>query len=359
MGVTNYVWDGQQYLMETDGSNTTQAVWTNEPDQYTNLVSQRRAGTTHYAHFDALGSTRGLTDDGEIVTDDWSYGAWGNVVSHSGTTDFPFQFIGRFGYRYDSENDSFYIVHRIYEPETGRWLSVDPNWISVDPISFNRSSQTVTFSGYVYAVLNPIMFIDPNGLEAWERDSDIALLGKQYFGPWPAQRGGQNISECADFQIPIVTTKTFTIKLIGKNDDAEITIPVVGPPELGDPKSVILSQKDNRKRLDKIPCYKSVWVNQLCKKSDGCTIIMKTFYIALTIPGKLRFSVGVASCNTKDPKTSFDPMNNIGDIIKELNEKKVSICNSDRAKEEKPEKLIGVLQGPEIARESCNNPVLH
>ena len=126
MGVTNYVWDGQQYLMETDESGATQAVWTNEPDEYTNLVSQDRGGTSHYAHFDALGSTRQLTDDSETVTDEWSYDAWGNEISRIGTTEFPFQFVGRFGYFFDSETDAFYIIHRIYGPEIARWWSVDP-----------------------------------------------------------------------------------------------------------------------------------------------------------------------------------------------------------------------------------------
>lgn len=126
MPVTNFVWDGNQYLMETNEANTTQAVFTNEPDEHTNLISQRRDGASQYAHFDAVGSTRQLTNASETVTDEWNYDAWGNEVLRSGVTEFPFQFVGMFGYYFDSETNTFYIIRRILEPENGRWLSADP-----------------------------------------------------------------------------------------------------------------------------------------------------------------------------------------------------------------------------------------
>ena len=251
----------------------------------------------------------------------------------------------------------------MYMPTLGRWISKDPlpekgesEVLYTHEYVANRMQAIL--APYTYAASNPIIFVDPNGLEAWERDSDIALLGKQYFGPWPAQRNGKPISECADFQIPIVTTTTFKVKLIGRNDDAELAIPVVGSPKLGNPESAILSSKDNRSRLDKIPCFKSVWVSQLCKRKNGCEIVTKTFYVALPIPGKLRVNVGVVFCDTKNPKTKFDAINKIGDILKQLNDTKTSICNLEQTKEEKPDELIAVRQGPESATKSCNNPVL-
>ena len=41
-GTTNFVWDGQDVLLETDVSNNTQVTYTQTPDIYGNLVSQRR-----------------------------------------------------------------------------------------------------------------------------------------------------------------------------------------------------------------------------------------------------------------------------------------------------------------------------
>ena len=41
-GDIRYIWDGQNVLVETDGSNATLAVYTLEPKPYGNLISQRR-----------------------------------------------------------------------------------------------------------------------------------------------------------------------------------------------------------------------------------------------------------------------------------------------------------------------------
>ena len=54
---TKFIWDVQDVLLENDGNNNTQATYTQTPDIYGNLVSQRRGATTKYYHFDALGST--------------------------------------------------------------------------------------------------------------------------------------------------------------------------------------------------------------------------------------------------------------------------------------------------------------
>ena len=41
---TNYIWDDQNLLAEADGTNTINVVYTNEPEQYGNLVSSRDFG---------------------------------------------------------------------------------------------------------------------------------------------------------------------------------------------------------------------------------------------------------------------------------------------------------------------------
>src|SRR5262249_26008973 len=74
---TNYIWDEQNYLAEADGTNTINVVYTNEPERYGNLVSTRLpvAGTptTVYHHFDAIGSTRQLTNAAVTVIDTMIY----------------------------------------------------------------------------------------------------------------------------------------------------------------------------------------------------------------------------------------------------------------------------------------------
>jgi len=59
-GTVKFVWDGQDVLLETDGNGTTQVTYTQTPDVYGQIVSQRRDSTTSFYHHDALGSTLAL-----------------------------------------------------------------------------------------------------------------------------------------------------------------------------------------------------------------------------------------------------------------------------------------------------------
>jgi RHS repeat-associated protein len=154
MPVTNYIWDvvGDNYLMETDGNGATTAVYTNEPDPFGKLISQRRNSATSYHHFDAQQSTRELTDADEAVTDTYTYKAFGETSASSGTTTNPFRYIGRPGYYYDRETADYYIRARAYSPATGQFISPDPLGFAVGDGNLYR-----------YVCNNPINATDPTG----------------------------------------------------------------------------------------------------------------------------------------------------------------------------------------------------
>src|SRR6266436_65734 len=116
MPTTNYIWDEDNYLAETDENNVVQTVYTNEPEQYGNLVSSRISGTTSYHHFDALGSTRQLTNAAGSVTDTVLYDAWGNVVNRTGTTGVKLLWIGEVAYYFDTETGILRVGVRPYGP---------------------------------------------------------------------------------------------------------------------------------------------------------------------------------------------------------------------------------------------------
>ena len=67
---TNFVWDAvnDSVLSELDGIRAVQAVYTNEPQQYGSVVSQRRGTTSHTLHADALGPTRLLTTSAQSLS---------------------------------------------------------------------------------------------------------------------------------------------------------------------------------------------------------------------------------------------------------------------------------------------------
>jgi len=123
-----YLWDGAQVLMETDGSDTTQARYTLAPFGYGDLVSQRRGDDSHFFHFDAIGTTRGLTDADQAVTDSYLHRAFGTYVSTTGDTLNYFRYLGKLGYYQDSASPDggFYVRRRYYAAGLGRFLSRDP-----------------------------------------------------------------------------------------------------------------------------------------------------------------------------------------------------------------------------------------
>ena len=128
-GTTKFLWDGNAYLLETNGSNIFTAVYTQEPSSYSKLVSQYRFDGSlwlpSYYHYDNLGSTSTLTDDTENITDTYEYDAFGNEVIRTGDTFNPFRWLGTAGYYFNVVTGTFYVFMRTYDPRTGTWTTLD------------------------------------------------------------------------------------------------------------------------------------------------------------------------------------------------------------------------------------------
>ncbi len=151
-GTKKQVWDGENVLVETDGGGSAQVVYTLEPAGYGNLVSQRRGATTSTYLFDALGSTRKLTNSAGSMTDSYDYRAYGETFASSGSTSNVFRWVGEKGYYFDADRSSYYVRARHYSPKQVRW-------ISQDPIGFEGSEWNL----YEYTYGNPVNFSDPTG----------------------------------------------------------------------------------------------------------------------------------------------------------------------------------------------------
>jgi len=155
MPVTNYIWDplSDSCLMETDEVNATAALYTHQPQQFGNLISQRRGADSHFHHPDALGSTVALTNESEEVTDTYRYKAYGEPVATTGSTENPFRWVGNVGDYWDEELGQYYVRARHYDADLVRWLSRDP--IGYEGRDINL---------YRYVGGNPVARLDPLGL---------------------------------------------------------------------------------------------------------------------------------------------------------------------------------------------------
>ena len=109
-------------------------------------------GARRVYHFDRNGSTLALTDDAGVVTDQYSYDPFGVIVSESGATPSPFDFLGAHGVA--NERDGLHYVRaRFLDVETGRFASKDP--------LAGLQTATQMLNWYAYATNNPVVMVDP------------------------------------------------------------------------------------------------------------------------------------------------------------------------------------------------------
>jgi RHS repeat-associated protein len=171
---TTYLWDGQQIVLELDKNDNTTVRYTQAPRGYGDLVSQRRSSTTSFFHFDAIGTTRALTDASQSVTDTYIMRAFGTYRATTGSTVNNFRYIGRLGYYRETAISGFLLRRRYYAPEVGRFVSRDPVW-------------TAGMSGYAYGGNRATRAIDASGLYVIDTGSCLNMNPNSKFkllNPW-------------------------------------------------------------------------------------------------------------------------------------------------------------------------------
>ncbi|QDV86444.1 tRNA nuclease WapA precursor [Stieleria magnilauensis] len=118
------------------------------------LISQNRHPDTgkSFYHVDGIGSTRALSDALGIITDWYTYDAYGQMAGQAGTTKNEFLFTGE---QRDSEITFDYLRARFLDPSLGRFMSRDP----FPPIV----SLAASIHRFAYGYGDPINRIDPSG----------------------------------------------------------------------------------------------------------------------------------------------------------------------------------------------------
>jgi len=112
---------------------------------------------TEYIHTDALGSPVAVTDASGNIVEREVYEPYGSPITRP-PSDQP----GFTGHVADSLTGLTYMQQRYYDPQIGRFLSVDPVTAHSNPVgAFNR---------YWYANNNPYRFTDPDGRQVKEND---------------------------------------------------------------------------------------------------------------------------------------------------------------------------------------------
>lgn len=148
----NYFYDGDKVIYETDQNQNkkNEYIWDNNGRP----VSLIKDGKTYYYHLNRHGDVTALTDSTGSNVAQYEYDSWGNIINKSGSlSDInPYRYAG---YRFDPETNFYYLMSRYYNPELGRFISMD-SFLGYDdePLSLNL---------YSYTHNNPLNFTDQAG----------------------------------------------------------------------------------------------------------------------------------------------------------------------------------------------------
>ena len=169
-GDQKFVYDGQNVFVQNDGSDLAQTVYTLEPNEYGNLVAMRQLQSGIWVpityQFDGLGSTDSLTDSAQVVTDTYTYQAFGTLKASTGTTTNYFTWVGELGYVRDPETGEYQLHLRQYLPDRARFKSEDP-WEFADDSNIFR-----------YVANRPTVDIDPSGKKSLAEAADDYCYNK-------------------------------------------------------------------------------------------------------------------------------------------------------------------------------------
>jgi RHS repeat-associated protein len=104
--------------------------------------------TVTYLHTDALGSPVARTNASRALVESTEYAPYGAPINR------PVDGVGYTGHVMDQSSGLIYMQQRYYDPQSGRFLSIDSVGIQKGAVNFNR---------YWYAAANPFKNIDPDG----------------------------------------------------------------------------------------------------------------------------------------------------------------------------------------------------
>jgi RHS repeat-associated protein len=146
--------------------------------------------TTTYYHTDSLGSVVAASNQAGALLWRKEYRPFGEQLDSTSENEK----IAYTGKEHDDVSRLTYFGARYYDPEIGRFLSIDPAGVDpAKPLSFNR---------YAYANNNPYRFIDPDGWEPCDleecKDYQIRTQGRDARGAGMVRNGGEGLADVVD-----------------------------------------------------------------------------------------------------------------------------------------------------------------
>ena len=152
--VTDFLVDSSgtfsQIVAETDTAGEIAEYYVRGDD----LLATIRPSGIRYFHADGLGSIRQLSGEDNLITDSYTFGAFGELLEHQGVDRNRFLFAGE---EINRATQLYYLRARWMDPITGRFASVDTFGGNFgEPSSLHK---------YIYSAGDPVNRRDPSGHE--------------------------------------------------------------------------------------------------------------------------------------------------------------------------------------------------
>ncbi len=146
--LAKYLYSSDKVVLELDGNGQLIARNIYGINLLERITDNNKAYYFYNGHAD---TTKLIAEDGTILNS-YYYDAFGNITESNEKVDNPYRYAG---YQYDKETKTYYIMCRMYDPSTGRFLQEDSYTGDIkDPLSLNL---------YTYCENEPIRHDDPTG----------------------------------------------------------------------------------------------------------------------------------------------------------------------------------------------------
>ena len=185
-----------------------------------------RAQTTETTYYipDALGSPIAAMDEAGNIKWRKHYQPYGQEIEQGAASQD--NRIGYTGHVHDRASGLTYMGARYYDPEIGRFLSMDP--------AAARSEEPRTFNRYAYANNNPYLYVDPDGRDTLIifgqgipsnpfGHSALAFTGKGVYSYGTKERFGSSTTDYLTNQSSYRGQIVITLKTTKKQEDAMIS----------------------------------------------------------------------------------------------------------------------------------------
>ncbi|MGH1386565.1 RHS repeat domain-containing protein [Kordia sp.] len=136
------------FEQEREGSTLKNSQYIYGPDGLTGMTS----GDKRYVVVkDHLGNIRKVVDETGTIVASFEYTPFGMTITKEGSTSPDITFYRYTGQEFDKETGLYNFPARMYDPETGRFYTIDPKKVGGTP--------------YAYVLNNPSNLVDPDGEE--------------------------------------------------------------------------------------------------------------------------------------------------------------------------------------------------